>query len=458
MFEFITNPEERGQVGIGTLIVFIAMVLVAAIAAGVLINTAGFLQTQAEATGQESTDLVSERIDVTSEVGVVGSPSPGELSEVRLGVSGAPGADQIDLTETTIQAVGPGGQSNLVFTSSASGPLTQVSVPQLDAGQSSVDVTVNYNNIDAFDADDSGQKLIVEYSGGSTETTEITGSDFDGQTITFGGDGSADNDISASLSQGDTVSVDLVDDDDSDSSVLNEQATQTVDPVQLEVGDVSPGSTATVSLTYTNIESMTDSDSSQELLIEYDADANGDGVDSTTTVTEADFSGGSVDINAVDASSGGDASGNTSIDTQDGATPGSFSGDDTLTVTLTDSNGDTVGSTTETVDDSNPAQIIQNSAAEATKIFTDRVGTLGPNEFAIGSDGNFRTSAVLNEERDFNILINPDAGALEDTDNNEAFGESDSATLDIVSPSGATTSVELRAPDLFNKNGEAVRL
>jgi flagellin FlaB len=117
MFDFITNPEERGQVGIGTLIVFIAMVLVAAIAAGVLINTAGFLQSQAEATGQESTDLVSERIDVTSEVGIVGSEADGELSEIRLSVSGAPGADQIDLSETTIQAVGPNGQANLVFTS-----------------------------------------------------------------------------------------------------------------------------------------------------------------------------------------------------------------------------------------------------------------------------------------------------------------------------------------------------
>ena len=115
MFEFITDNEDRGQVGIGTLIVFIAMVLVAAIAAGVLINTAGFLQSQAEATGQESTDLVSERIDVTSEVGIVGNASNGTLNEIRISVAGAAGSDQIDLSETTIEAVGPNGQENLVF-------------------------------------------------------------------------------------------------------------------------------------------------------------------------------------------------------------------------------------------------------------------------------------------------------------------------------------------------------
>ena len=120
MFEFMTD-DDRGQVGIGTLIVFIAMVLVAAIAAGVLINTAGFLQSQAEATGEESTDLVSERIDVTSTVGIVESDSgadDGALESIRVGVTGAPGADQIDLSQTTIQAVGPEGQENLVMAES----------------------------------------------------------------------------------------------------------------------------------------------------------------------------------------------------------------------------------------------------------------------------------------------------------------------------------------------------
>ena len=64
-----SNEEDRGQVGIGTLIVFIALVLVAAIAAGVLINTADLLQGQAQQTGQESTEQVTNNVNVISASG-----------------------------------------------------------------------------------------------------------------------------------------------------------------------------------------------------------------------------------------------------------------------------------------------------------------------------------------------------------------------------------------------------
>jgi flagellin FlaB len=105
--------NDRGQVGIGTLIVFIALVLVAAIAAGVLINTAGFLQTQAEETGTESTDQVSNNINVIGEVGIYNETNSG-LNETRLTVQRASGSGEIDLSGLSIQYVGDNGFANLV--------------------------------------------------------------------------------------------------------------------------------------------------------------------------------------------------------------------------------------------------------------------------------------------------------------------------------------------------------
>jgi flagellin FlaB len=63
------------QVGIGTLVVFVAMVLVAALGAGVLLDTAGLLQSQAQDTGESSTRQVSTSLQVVSNVGNVSRAS-----------------------------------------------------------------------------------------------------------------------------------------------------------------------------------------------------------------------------------------------------------------------------------------------------------------------------------------------------------------------------------------------
>jgi flagellin FlaB len=113
MIERNDTTKRRGQVGIGTLIVFIAMVLVAAIAAGVLINTAGFLQTKSEETGQQSGQQVTNRLQISSATGSSLDDTEG-VGVVNMTVKKAPGADNIDLENATVQWVGPSGTYNLV--------------------------------------------------------------------------------------------------------------------------------------------------------------------------------------------------------------------------------------------------------------------------------------------------------------------------------------------------------
>jgi flagellin FlaB len=100
---FDKESDSRGQVGIGTLIVFIAMVLVAAIAAGVLVNTAGFLQSTAEDTGTQSVDKVTNRLEVVSSHGIV--DNNGDIEHLNLTFALASGSSAVSFDNVTIKYV-----------------------------------------------------------------------------------------------------------------------------------------------------------------------------------------------------------------------------------------------------------------------------------------------------------------------------------------------------------------
>ncbi|MFB6232987.1 MAG: archaellin/type IV pilin N-terminal domain-containing protein [Haloarculaceae archaeon] len=105
------QERHRAQVGIGTLIVFIAMILVATITAGVLVETAGLLQSQTEVTGEESSSQVSDRVQVINAVGTV---SGDRIEYINLTVAKATGSDDVALENATIQYVDTKQTVNLV--------------------------------------------------------------------------------------------------------------------------------------------------------------------------------------------------------------------------------------------------------------------------------------------------------------------------------------------------------
>lgn len=94
------SRKNAGAIGIGTMIVFIAMVLVAGIAASVLIQTSSKLQRQAMVTGHETTAEVATGVEVYS---VEGHVSSNKIDKMVIVIRPRAGSEPIDLSTTILQ-------------------------------------------------------------------------------------------------------------------------------------------------------------------------------------------------------------------------------------------------------------------------------------------------------------------------------------------------------------------
>jgi flagellin-like protein len=176
----ITTDEDRGQVGIGTLIIFIALVLVAAVAAGVLVNTAGLLQSQAEDTGSDAQAQVSNQIDVVSVTGLNTDGTNDKVETVTMVVKKSPGSDPIDLAAATIEYTSDTSTQTLTQDTAAdadsfsTADLTGTNGEVLDDNGDRIEITVSLTQIEAGATDDglaAGEEAtlqIVDQSGAST--------------------------------------------------------------------------------------------------------------------------------------------------------------------------------------------------------------------------------------------------------------------------------------------------
>ena len=109
--------SKRAEMGVGTLIVFIAMLLVAAIAAGVLITTVTSLQQKALTTGQETRGEISTHVNFVEVKGRDGTD--GTVENLTVSAKLAAGSDPIDISKTLVSLSLSNATSNLRYNNTA---------------------------------------------------------------------------------------------------------------------------------------------------------------------------------------------------------------------------------------------------------------------------------------------------------------------------------------------------
>lgn len=147
--ELLKNKKAQGG-GIGTLIIFIAIVLVAAIASYVLLGTGGTLQNRALLVGKESTTRVSTQLIVESVYGEANTTSASAhrgmkylISIVKLSA----GSDPIDVTELNLHYATDDELISNIFTNTTYADSKTLSETINEADYSFNEITGNGDNL-----------------------------------------------------------------------------------------------------------------------------------------------------------------------------------------------------------------------------------------------------------------------------------------------------------------------
>jgi archaeal flagellin FlaB len=145
------KENEIGAIGIGAMIVFIAMVLVAGIAASVLIQTSTKLEAQAMRSGQETIAEVSTGIAVEE---IEGHLSGTTLNYMVISVRPRAGSSDVDLSETVVELSDSSTKNLLTYNSSTFTDTSGIN-GDIFAAANFIDSAVQFGLIVLEDADGS---------------------------------------------------------------------------------------------------------------------------------------------------------------------------------------------------------------------------------------------------------------------------------------------------------------
>jgi archaellin len=111
------TTQKKGEMGIGMLIIFIAVIVVSAVAAAVLIGAGGSLEQRSVATVKGTEAEVASGLTMYSIVGSDGSID-GKVRNLEMLVRSRPGSDPVNLNTTVITIDGRTFFQNLVYDAS----------------------------------------------------------------------------------------------------------------------------------------------------------------------------------------------------------------------------------------------------------------------------------------------------------------------------------------------------